>query len=307
MPRFSIIIPCFNAASTIRETLDSLRAQTFTDFEIICIDDGSTDQTRAVILDAQKADFRISLARNTGKGPSDARNFGTLALAKGDIIAFCDADDLWAPSKLTCLEAAFRFTTADAAYSQIAFFQNHPDDATTISQVPREDLTIRCLLGENPVCTMSNIAIRREAFEATGGFDPNIVHNEDLEWLIRLVGKGSRVVSIEETLTYYRRSVGGLSNDLPAMLLGRHKALDTAAKFGCHPDNKDEAIFMRYLARRALRMGQNRVKAAAFALRGILTSPTGFFSSPRRGLLTLFASLAALVLPTRITHVLFAR
>ena len=307
MPRYSIVIPCFNAAKTIGETLDSLRAQTFQDFEIICVDDGSTDATRALVMAAQGKDPRISLARNTGKGPSDARNLGALTLAQGDIIAFCDADDLWAPSKLAYLEAAFQYTVADAAYSRIAFFRHHPDDATTTSQVPREALTIRHLLGENPVCTMSNIAVRRDAFVATGGFDPSIVHNEDLDWLIRLVGQGVRVVSIHETLTYYRRSPGGLSNDLPAMLRGRDTALQSAARFGCHPDKRDEAVFLRYLARRALRLGQSRVEAARFALRGVCNSPAGFFSAPKRGALTLGGSLAALILPRRVSHMLFSR
>lgn len=307
MPRFSIVIPCFNAATTICQTLDSLRAQTFSDFEIICVDDGSTDETRALVLAAQDADPRISLARNTGKGPSDARNLGALTLAEGDILAFCDADDLWAPSKLAYLEAAFKFTDADAAYSKIAFFQRDPNDATTTSEVPSDDLTIGHLLGENPVCTMSNIAVRRRAFEATGGFDPGIVHNEDLEWLIRLVGQGARVVSIEEILTYYRRSPGGLSNDLPAMLRSRDAALRTAAEFGYRPDNCDEAVFLRYLARRALRMGHSRVDGARFALRGLLISPTGFFASPRRGSLTLIGSLLVMALPRRVNHMLFSR
>ena len=306
MPRFSIVIPCFNAENTIRQTLNSLCAQTFDGFEIICVDDGSSDKTRDIVLAAQDEDPRISLACNVGKGPSDARNFGAFTLAKVDIIAFCDADDLWAPSKLNYLEAAFKFTHTDAAYSKTAFFQDCPDYATTVSDVPRGDLTVRHLLGENPVCTMSNVAVRKQVFEATGGFDPNIVQNEDLEWLIRLVAQGARVVSIEETLTYYRRSLGGLSTDLPAMLRGREAALRTAARFGFGPDKQDEAIFMRYLARRALRIGLSRIEAARFALRGVFNSPIGFFSTPRRGVLTLCGALAAIILPRRLSLKLFA-
>ena len=307
MPRFSIIIPCFNADATIVQTLESLLAQTFRDFEIICVDDGSSDATRELILAAQDNDIRISLARNSGKGPSDARNLGALTLAKGEIIAFCDADDLWAPSKLAYLEAAFQMSSVDAAYSRIAFFRHQPDDATTYSQVPRADLTIAHLMGENPVCTMSNLAIRRATFAATGGFDPEIVHNEDLEWLIRLVGQGARVVSIEETLTFYRRNPDGLSADLPAMAKGREAALLTAARFGFQPCPKDEAIHLRYLARRALRIGQSRIEAARFAMRGMIASPAGFFAPPRRGALTLCGSFAALVLPRRVSQQLFSR
>ncbi|MFA3918358.1 glycosyltransferase family 2 protein [Ruegeria hyattellae] len=307
MPCFSIIVPCFNAEATIVETLDSLSEQTLPDFEIICVDDGSTDATCALILAAQKQDSRISLARNTGKGPSDARNLGALTLAQGEIIAFCDADDLWATSKLAYLNVAFRSSSVDAAYSQVAFFDACPEKATTYSEVPESDLKVSHLLGENPVCTMSNLAVRREVFADTGGFDAQIVHNEDLEWLIRLVGQGARVVSIADALTYYRRNHGGLSADLPAMAKGRDAALKTAARFGFHPSKKDEAVHMRYLARRALRLGYGRLGAVRFAMRGLLFSPVGFFAQPRRGALTLFGALVALVLPRRVNHLLFSR
>lgn len=306
MPHFSVVIPCFNAEATLRDTLDSICAQTYRDFEVICVDDGSTDETRALILDAQRTDTRITLARNTGKGPSDARNLGAMSLARGEIIAFCDADDQWAPDKLAELATVFETTPCEAAYSKIAFFCERPDDAVTLSTVPEGDLTISWLLGENPVCTMSNLAIRRDAFVASGGFNSAIVHNEDLEWLIRVLGLGARVVGIDKTLTYYRANPDGLSANLTAMLAGRDAALKTARAFGFTPSRTDQAIHMRYLARRALRVGANRTDAFKFAARGLLSSPAGFFRSPRRGALTLCGALAALVLPPQTRQTLFS-
>lgn len=307
MPRFSVVIPCFNAEATIIETLSSIRTQTRADLEVICVDDGSTDGTRALIRALEIRDDRISLIRNTGKGPSDARNFGAIACAKGEIIAFCDADDLWAPTKLADLDAAFAADGTDAVYGRTAFFRDQPEDATTFSEVPTGALTIPHLLGENPVCTMSNLAIRRDRFVASGGFDAGIVHNEDLEWLIRIVGLGAHVIGLDRTLTYYRTSPDGLSADLAAMAKGRDAALRTAARFGHKPAGKDQAIHLRYLARRALRVGRNRTDAAKFAARGVAQSPLGFFSSPRRGALTLGGALAALVLPRSLSKTLFSR
>lgn len=307
MPRFSIIIPCFNAEATIGQTLDSLLAQSFTDFEIICIDDDSRDATRHLILAARSRDARIRLAQNRGKGPSDARNYGAMILAKGDIIAFCDADDLWDATKLAKLDTVFHDTATDAAFSRVAFFQNTPEDTKTRSQLPPKRLEISHLLGENPVCTMSNMTVRRAAFVQTGGFDPDVVHNEDLEWLIRLVGQGARVEGLDEVLTYYRLNPQGLSADLHAMSQGRLAALKTAVQFGHQACKKDEAIQLRYLARRALRLGHRRCEAVQFALRGVLSSPVGFFAPPRRGALTLFGALAAMVLPARVNHLLFSR
>ncbi|MCC1493858.1 glycosyltransferase [Cognatishimia sp. F0-27] len=307
MTRFSIVVPCFNAEATIAQTLESLRAQSVTDLEIICVDDGSTDATRDVITAIAAQDNRIRLVRNAGKGPSDARNHGAMTMARGEILAFCDADDLWGAAKLARLDTVFRAGSVDGAYSRIAFFEKEPDDASTVSTIVGEDLRIGHLLGENPVCTMSNLAVTRAAFLKTGGFDAGIVHNEDLEWLIRLVGGGARVIGIDEVLTFYRRNPGGLSADLAAMAQGREAALKTAAGFGEHPEDRHEAIHFRYLARRALRMGLDRTQAARFALNGMRASPAGFFAPPRRGVLTLGGALAALVLPRRLSLHLFSR
>ena len=307
MPKFSVIIPCFNAADTILETLASIRAQTHPSWEVGCADDGSTDLTCALIRDAQKTDPRITLVHNTGNGPSTARNSGAMTHATGDILAFCDADDLWSPTKLAELDQAFQDPAVDGAFGQIAFFATDPAKATVFSTVPAGDLTIPMLLGENPVCTMSNISLRSTAFVATGGFDEDIVHNEDLEWLIRLLGAGARVIGITSCQTYYRARANGLSADLAKMNASRRVALATAASFGFATTPAADAIYMRYLTRRALRLGQSRRDALRFALQGLRISPAGFFNSPRRGALTLIGALSALVLPRPICKFVFAR
>lgn len=305
MPMFSIIVPCYNAAATISQTLKSLRAQTFADWEAICIDDGSTDGTVDRVLDVAKGDSRIRIGHNVGKGPSHARNFGAL-VATGEVFAFCDADDIWLPTKLAELAKTFADPEIDGAYGQIGFFQQDPSDATVFSTVPDGDLTIEALLGENPVCTMSNIALRRTVFERTGGFDATMVHNEDLEWLIRLVGAGARIVGLSALQTMYRTSLGGLSTDLDAMLAGRARAIETAARFGIRPTAQSHAIHHRYLARRALRLGDARTLALRHAVTGLGHSPAGFFKPFRRGALTLVGACGALALPRAARQSLFS-
>lgn len=307
MPKFSIVIPCFNAAKTLGDTLASIQAQTFTDWEVFCVDDGSDDTTRDVINAAAEADNRICLLRNLGKGPSEARNLAALHYAQGEIIAFCDADDLWNPWKLDELVTAFSNPYLDGAFGQIAFFRETPADSTVSSTVPDIALTIPMLLGENPVCTMSNISVRRAIFERSNGFDRSMVHNEDLDWLIRLVGQGSWIKGIKSCQVWYRTSQTGLSADLPAMLEGREQALKTAARFGYRPDGKAHAIQYRYLARRALRLGHGRTTALRFAILGIGQSPFGFFSSPRRGALTLIGALSATIMPAPLSQYFFSR
>ena len=307
MQKFSVIIPCFKAAATLPATLASIAAQTHPASEVICIDDGSTDATQSIVAAIAAQDPRVRLARNPGKGPSAARNHGALTLATVDIVAFCNADDVWSPTKLGELATAFADPATDAAYGQVAFFRHQPQDAAAFSTVPDQPLTIPMLLGENPICTMSNIAIRQTRFAATGGFDSRMVHNEDLEWLIRLAGTGARIVGLDLCQTWYRACTGGLSADLEAMTRGRATALETAARFGHVPGPAAKAIYQRYLARRSLRLGQGRVAPLRYALRGLAYSPAGFFSAPRRGVMTLAAACAALVLPRGVCQSLFAR
>ena len=307
MTRFSIIIPCYNAAETLPETLRSIRAQSLRDWEAICVDDGSDDKTRDIIAAAHATDPRIKLVANPRKGPSAARNHGAMQIAQGQIIAFCDADDVWAPRKLEELDRAFADFFVDAVFAKVAFFKDDMSVVTAMSTVPRSPLSIEMLLGENPVCTMSNIAIRRPVFMRSGGFDERIVHNEDLEWLVRLVGQGTCIVGLQSTQTFYRTSQYGLSSDLAAMEIGREAVLQTARSFGFEPDPAANAVYQRYLARRALRLGQGRSLALRYALTGLAISPKGFFKSPKRGVFTLIGAVCALALPAPVCRTLFSR
>jgi len=305
-PVFSIIIPCFNAAATLAETLASLQAQTLTDWEALLIDDGSGDATREIIAQAALADPRLHLLKNPRKGPSAARNYG-VTQAQGQIIAFCDADDLWAPQKLARMAALFGRAETDAVFARIGFFRDTPEDAQVFSTVPQGALEIATLLGENPVCTMSNLCIRKTRLMASGGFDEKLVHNEDLEWLIRLVGAGAQIVGHDETLVWYRNNAFGLSADFEAMRAGRAAAITTAQRFGFSADRRAEAIYLRYLARRALRLDADRLMALRFVLEGLGNSPAGFFSDLRRGALTATGAVVAPFLGKRSRRRLFGR
>ena len=305
-PQFSIIIPCFNAAATLPDTLASLQAQTLTDWEALLVDDGSNDATPAIIAEAALADPRLRLLRNPRKGPSAARNHA-VTQALGQVIAFCDADDLWAPQKLARMAALFSQPQTDAVFARIAFFREVPEDAAAFSTVPHGPLGIATLLGENPVCTMSNLCIRKSCFAASGGFDETLVHNEDLEWLIRLAGMGMQIIGHDETLVWYRNNAFGLSADFKAMRAGRAQALATAQRFGGATDKRAEAIYLRYLARRALRLDTGRMTALRFVLEGLRNSPAGFFSDTRRGALTAIGALVAPLLSTRSRRHLFGR
>lgn len=303
MPFFSIVIPCFNAAETLIETLNSVASQTFVDWEALIVDDGSTDTTWALAVARSAKDARFKVMRNAGQGPSSARNHAAMR-SRGKVIAFCDADDLWSPEKLARMHQAFANPDVDGVYARVAFFDSRGSRST--SQVCSGPLSVRTLLGENPVCTMSNVAVTRRTFLETGGFDVTMVHNEDLEWLIRVTGSGGRIIGLDETLVHYRTSPTGLSANLKAMRAGRDIALATAARLGFPVDRRSEAIHLRYIARRALRTDAPALQSLRLAVSGVATSPAGFFTDIRRGALTFMAALAAPLLPRRLRRNLFS-
>ncbi len=96
MPRVSVIIPAYNAAATLAGTIDSVLAQTLKDFEIICVDDGSTDATLAIIKEYGDC---VRLIEQANSGPAAARNNGARN-SSGEYLAFLDADDIWKPQFL---------------------------------------------------------------------------------------------------------------------------------------------------------------------------------------------------------------
>lgn len=114
MPEISVIIPVFNVDKFLPRCLDSLLAQTFSDFELICINDGSTDACQDILEDYARRDSRIRVVSQANQGVSEARNYG-LKLASAPYITFVDADDCAHPQMLSCLYSTLRQTNADIA------------------------------------------------------------------------------------------------------------------------------------------------------------------------------------------------
>lgn len=304
---FSVIVPVYNAEHTVAATVERIRAQTIDDIEIILVDDGSTDASLHVLLRQAEADQRIRLVSQSNGGVSEARNTG-LALAKGRYIAFCDADDLWEHDKLACHLAFHRANPALAAsYAQIAFLPAAAADCTcaqTFSTVPEGPLTVEQILSENPVCTTSNLVVTRSAMDRIGGFSETMNYAEDQEWLARAVSQGEQIVGIPTMLVGYRLSLGGLSVDLEKMYDGWVRL---ATLYGDGQlTSSAEAVFCRYLARRALRSGNQPSHARHYAFRGLRLDARAFLRDTKRGVSTLIAAVFAQFMPSRLRIHLFA-
>lgn len=307
----SIIIPCHNSLATLDRTLRSVREQTFTDWRIIAIDDRSTDDTREHLRACTVEDPRIRLIDGRGRGASAARNLG-MSHAKGDMIAFLDSDDIWEPDRLAVFHRYFtERPEIDIAYSRYAFFTREPGDNLTTSTVPPRPLSVLDLLHENPVGTMSNLVMRRHVMNRVGNFRDDITHGEDREWLVRAVARGCMIGGLDRTLLHYRTSMNGLSSDLGKMYDGWKHSVHTASTLGAlphrHAVRSAEAVYLRYLSRRAMRLGLSPRISAAYALRGAFHSPSGFFSGGKRGPLTLGSAIASLIAPRTMRNTLSKR
>ncbi|MDE2385087.1 MAG: glycosyltransferase family 2 protein [Alphaproteobacteria bacterium] len=311
-PQFSVIIPCWNAAGTLADTLKSLQAQTCQDWEAILVDDGSSDDTPAIAARFAEADPRFTMLATKRLGPSAARNLAGLSHAKGEFLAFLDSDDVWMPAKLSASLLRLRQDASlSGVYGQISFFRVSPETPETYSTVYTRDLVAADFLRDNPVCTMSNLVLRRAAFVQAGGFDTSIVHNEDVELLVRLAAAGGKIAGIDQHLVCYRTSLTGLSTNLRLMRAGWHKALETlqASPAALSPMEiaAADAGNLRYLARRALRTGAPGLEALRLAVAGARRSPKSFFSPLRRGGFTMLGALAAPLLPRAVRSHVFCR
>ena len=205
----SVVIPLYNKAQSIRKTLDSVLAQTYKDFEIVVVDDGSTDGS-ANIAEAMLRECKVYGAECRGKvirkangGVSSARNAG-ISAAKGEYVAFLDGDDLWHPEYLETLHQLI-VDDPDAVVYGIGCAticgDKMPDVVTNSTQ--------RGVL-ENPwinypsCLTGSSTTARREKLIKLGLFDTRMTHGEDIDmwWRLLLSGKG---VFDNRVLAYYRQ------------------------------------------------------------------------------------------------------
>lgn len=205
-PRVSVIIPTFNRAWCLREAVDSVLGQEFRGFELIVVDDGSSDETPQLLLGYGGA---LRMLRQKNRGVSAARNAG-VAAARGELIAFLDSDDIWLPGKLAC---------------QVDFFNRHP--AALICQT--EELWVKNGRRVNPgkrhrkrggmifapsleLCLVSPSAVmlRRGLFDRVGLFDERLPACEDYDLWLRVSSRYP--VGLIETPLILKR--GGHSDQL---------------------------------------------------------------------------------------------
>ncbi|BAT54333.1 putative glycosyl transferase [Nostoc sp. NIES-3756] len=213
MPTISIIIPAYNAEQTILETINSVLEQTFSDFEIIIVNDGSTDKTLEVVQSIEDERLKVFCYENSGV--SGARNRG-ISHAIGDYISFLDADDLWTPDKLELQLAALKaHSEAGVAYSWV-YTINETGEILKPFDSMYEGNVYADLLKANFLTSGSNPLITRAAIDSVGEFDIKLAGGEDWDYWLRLAAKWHFVV-VPKYQVFYRRSMSSNSFKLQKM------------------------------------------------------------------------------------------
>ncbi len=214
MPVISVVIPAYNAECTILETLQSVQKQTFSGFEIIVINDGSTDRTLEVINTVQ--DPRIYVFSYSNGGLPVARNRG-ISQAKGEFITFLDADDLWTPDKLELQLAALQQNSeAGLAYSWTLIMDEKGENFYPGKSVSFEGNVYSELLISNFIASGSNAMLRREAIASVGEFDAELRSCEDWDYWLRVAPSWHFVV-VPKPQILYRQSSGAMSSKTDVM------------------------------------------------------------------------------------------
>ena len=222
-PTVTVVVPAYNAAVTISDTLLSATMQSYSDFELVIVDDGSTDDLSAILVPFMMRDGRIKLVTQSNAGLANARNRG-LAEARGEFVAFLDADDLWHPDFLKELVAALR-NSPDApfafAYSRRIDAFNRMIPTSVWASEPRHDFI--GLIEVNSVGNGSAAVFRTRAVRTKGGFDTSLRAREAQgaeDWkLCLLLAAGNAPVLVARQLVCYRLIQGSMSQANPARQL----------------------------------------------------------------------------------------
>ncbi len=312
MKKVSVIIPVYGVEKYIASTVQSVLEQTYKNFELLIIDDGSPDKSLEICQ--QFTDPRIRIISQENQGVAAARNTG-IRYAQGQYLALLDGDDLWLPQKLEKhVEHLDNSPNVGVSFSRSAFI-DEADKPLGIYQMSKlEGITPLDLLCRTPVGNGSVAVIRREVFDAIkfqGKFyfdeDRQLHPSEDVECWLRIAIKTNwEIKGIAEALTLYRVNSGGFSAQLLKKLNSWEKLLEKLSSY-----SKEElmaqwrgpamAYQLRHLARRAVTLEAGST-AVELTNRALFTYWRILVEEPRRTFMTLGAAYLLWLLPKSFYH-----
>ncbi len=325
-PLVSVVIPVYNVERYIVQAVSSVLAQTYTNLEILIVDDESPDQSVA-LLRQRFNDPRIRIIHQRNRGLAGARNTG-IRHASGEYLAFLDSDDFWQPNKI---EEHINVMHAKPCYG-VSFcsslFVNEQGLSLNRFQSPNKKTNYQAkdIFCRNPIGNGSVPVIRKSILEqiafTTGDkhangmpyiqyFDESLRQSEDVDcWTRIALLTGTQFAYIDKPLTYYRLNDGGLSADVDqqfktwsALLV---KLEGYAPQFAQRYGPVAKAFQYRYLARRSVFQGQGTL-ALTLMWRALKTNPLALTQELRKTLETSVAALVLACIPQKYQRKLMAR
>lgn len=227
----SVIIPAYRAAESIAATLDSVLAQTFKDYEIVVVNDGSPDGEELEKALEPYRD-RITYLRQENQGPGGARNTG-IRMARGPYVAPLDADDMWNPEHLAAQLAVLEADSSiDMVYADARITGDVPEAGRTVMELcpSAGEVTFERLVTRQCTVHICVSVCRRETLLRAGLFDPAFRGTEDIDMWLRIARQGGRIAYQRRVLGCYCRHAGSLSSDRVSMGEGFLAVLAKAAR-----------------------------------------------------------------------------
>jgi glycosyltransferase involved in cell wall biosynthesis len=255
MPKVSVVIPVYNTEQFIAETIRSVLDQTYSDLEIIVVDDGSTDASPQIIASFGKA---VRYLRQDNSGQAVARNRG-VSIARGEYIGFLDSDDVCLPRRFEKQSMILdTMKHIGVVTSDMQYYSEQGEVEPELIKGYCPDDPFSRIFRAGFVFMPSTLLVRKEAFERSGGFDERQRGWEDFEWPTRLL-EVTQAYNIEEPLTLYRRHPVRYSNS--SRVVGIQFLLDTLwARFKDDPEKRRylmgwKASFLSDLGKHKIQQG----------------------------------------------------
>lgn len=282
----SIVIPAYNAAKFLPEVIQSVLNQSYQNWELLVIDDGSTDNTAELVNEYSEQDRRVHLISKENGGVSVARNLGA-QLAKGELIAFLDSDDLWLEDKVSAhVSYMTSHPQVGVSFGRVELIETDGKTTNKLTDNIVDTLQPQDLFYSNPTVTTSNLVIRKSVFQTLNGFDESMQYNEDIDLLFRLAIQDSwEIKSIDQVLVQYRLHSSGLSSTLMKMEEGwvilMNKARQKAPQLVDKHYNAAKAAQLQYLARQTLRLNMSAFLGVRFVNRALASNWKNLYKTPK--------------------------
>lgn len=231
-PLISVIMPAYNAAKYIQQSIDSVLSQTYSHWELWIVDDGSTDDTAATVKKVTEKDKRINYVLQNHNGQGVARNNG-IRKANGDLIALLDADDTWVANKLEKQVSFIMSTNADLVFSDIIVIGENSSVKRDSWEVGKSSYHgkqgLISFLNGNKI-PLPSVLFKKNIFFRVNGFEERLEsqYGEDYDLWIRMLQAGATFASTDDKLAAYRQHPAQITRNTKAMIqvVERLKALE---------------------------------------------------------------------------------